>query len=118
MNKEVKLDAEALEHAVAVCHRKARGKIDGIDPAELIRAYLSAAPQLDKQPSDVHVKAGVGQDGWVLVPVEPTPDMVAAGLRELQDNLGDMSVIDRDPLLAYRAMLAARPTPPEGGEGE
>lgn len=46
-------------------------------------------------------------EGFVLVPVEPTEEMLQAGLRELQENLGDMSVIVRDPLFCYRAMLAA-----------
>ena len=49
--------------------------------------------------------------GWRLVPVEPTLIMQQAGLRQLQDNLGELAVIIRDPLLCYRAMLAAAPSP-------
>ena len=59
------------------------------------RAYLAAT------------KPPLAGEGFVLVPVEPTEEMLQAGLRELQENLGDMSVIVRDPLFCYRAMLAA-----------
>jgi len=53
-------------------------------------------------------------DGWQLVPVEPTLIMQQAGLRQLQDNLGESAVIIRDPLLCYRVMIAAAPSPKEG----
>ncbi len=55
--------------------------------------------------------------GWRLVPVEPTPEMLAAGAadgrtvngRPLWKLTGDVQACER-----YRAMLAAAPTAPEG----
>jgi hypothetical protein len=56
--------------------------------------------------------------GWKLVPVEPTPEMLAAFWR--QKNVGtqtigpiDTSTMDCSDYAAYRAMLAAAPSPPE-----
>lgn len=45
--------------------------------------------------------------------IEPTDKMVQNGLEELQENLGDMSVITRDPQLCYQAMIRAALT--DGG---
>lgn len=46
--------------------------------------------------------------GYVLVPVEPTEGMLAAGMDSLAQSTGEpLSFIVRDVLFAYRAMLAA-----------
>lgn len=53
-------------------------------------------------------------DGWKLVPLEPTDDMVA-NIRRRQ--LADRAAWGVEPLMddkwAYRAMIAAAPKPPE-----
>lgn len=59
------------------------------------------------------LSAGGGvPDGWKLVPVEPTPEMLGAFWR--QKNCGTQEVGERDQhtddYSAYRAMLAASPT--------
>jgi hypothetical protein len=54
----------------------------------------------------------VAPAGWKLVPIEPTDEMVQAGEDELNTHLGAGSVIARDPLFCYRAMLAASPSVP------
>lgn len=60
------------------------------------RAPLYAAPQ--------------PRPGWVLVPEEPTPEMVAAALTsDRVDWIGHYEM----PQSIYRAMLAARPQPKE-----
>ena len=62
--------------------------------------------------------SAIGAEGWKLVPVEPTPEMLAAFWR--QKNVGtqtigpiDTSTMDCSDYAAYRAMLAAAPSPPE-----
>lgn len=61
----------------------------------------------------LRLSAGGGvPEGWKLVPVEPTPEMLGAFWR--QKNCGTQEVGDRGPhtddYSAYRAMLAASPT--------
>lgn len=51
--------------------------------------------------------------GWRMVPVEPTAKMLAAGVAA--ESNASTHVQERLTLLAYRAMLAAAPTPPTGG---
>lgn len=51
--------------------------------------------------------AAVEAEGWQLVPVEPTAEMVEAGFLSLGKG-EDASVLERD---VYRAMLAAAPKP-------
>lgn len=47
-------------------------------------------------------------EGWKLVPVEPTPDMVSAGMKHRE--LSRHMYVAAD---SYRAMLAASPSPPD-----
>lgn len=56
--------------------------------------------------------AGV-PDGWRLVPVEPTPEMVEAALRSEDASFDSRSIVVTD----YRAMLAAAPAQP-AAQGE
>lgn len=49
--------------------------------------------------------------GWVLVPVEPTPEMV----RALADNVSLMD-FEQGSRVGYAAMLAVTPTPCDGTE--
>lgn len=63
-----------------------------------------------RNPSHKDAHCPPAGDGWRLVPVEPTEEMAAAGLAELQEQLGHMAVIVRDPVFCYRAMLAAAPS--------
>jgi hypothetical protein len=49
-------------------------------------------------------------NGWKLVPVEPTAGMLAAGVAA--ESNAPTHVQERLTLYAYRAMLAAAPTPP------
>ena len=58
-----------------------------------VEATLAGAKQLEESPASV-------PEGWKIVPVEPTGEMVDAGIRYL-------GTADK-----FRAMLAAAPTPP------
>ena len=59
----------------------------------------------------------VMQEGWQLVPVEPTPEMILAGVAAQAEKLkryalgGSLHPIDHGMPDAYRAMLAAAPSP-------
>ena len=59
----------------------------------------------------------VMQEGWELVPVEPTPEMILAGIAAQAEKLkryalgGSLHPIDHGMPDAYRAMLAAAPKP-------
>lgn len=60
--------------------------------------------------------------GWVAVPVEPTPEMKAEGIKvevysEASDSIGALTWAEVAAI--YRAMLAARPLPaPPAQRGE
>ena len=59
----------------------------------------------------------VMQEVWELVPVEPTPEMILAGIAAQAEKLkryalgGSLHPIDHGMPDAYRAMLAAAPSP-------
>jgi len=54
-----------------------------------------------------------GEGEWVLVPKEPTDEMVQAGLESLAESTGEpIPHIVRDALFCYRAMLRAATPPP------
>lgn len=54
-------------------------------------------------------------EGWVMVPVEPTAEMLdVAILRDRQWSINSIPRIKN----AYKAMLAARPTPPAQNDQE
>ena len=55
-------------------------------------------------------------DGWVLVPVEPTEAMLAAGESAAWDDGNSMPAIRAMPK-AWSAMLSASPAPPAQGAG-
>lgn len=60
-----------------------------------------------------------GEAGWMLVPIEPTPEMVRAGAQAIDDLASDPPLFhseDDDAEVAYRAMLKAAPTPERGGK--
>lgn len=58
--------------------------------------------------------APIVPQGWKLVPVEPTPEMVRAADDELMTPLSGMSR-GSGPVRVYRAMLAASPAPDADG---
>lgn len=68
-------------------------EIDGVmvDPCELLEQLEAALAKLD---------APVAAPGWQMVPVEPTPEMIHAGIHH--PLVGD----------TYSSMLAAAPPPP------
>jgi hypothetical protein len=68
--------------------------------------------QLSAQ-SAAHDRADVGA-GWVLVPAEPMPEMVAAWWRVKNTGSTEPGETgeDRSDCAAYRAMVAAAPRPP------
>lgn len=56
------------------------------------------------------------QAGWKLVPVEPTPEMLAHGVGA--QAAASTHVMDKLTLIAWRAMLAASPQPEPSAQGE
>ena len=60
------------------------------------------------------VLAPIVPQGWKLVPMEPTPEMVRAADDELMTPLSGMSR-GSGPVRVYRAMLAASPAPAADG---
>ena len=76
------------------------------------KEIINTAPFLDA--------AKMVQNGWQLVPVEPTPEMSQAGVAAQAEKLkryalgGSLPPIDHGIPDAYRAMLAAAPKH-EGG---
>lgn len=60
--------------------------------------------------------AGV-PDGWQLVPIEPTPEMLRAGFLSESEGF-DIETPADAPGLVYRAMLAAAPQPDSQKSGE
>lgn len=73
----------------------------------LIEAAFKAAAQAA---SPARQEDPAGQAGYVLVPVEPTPEMSAAGFA--------VSEAEHDPAGVYRAMLAASPKPGQALQAE
>lgn len=84
---------ELLEFIVANARGVERERMDKL------RALLTEQPQASAAQS-----AGV-PDGWQLVPVEPTPAMLRAGVHQA---VGALPI--------YRAMLSAAPAQPESHE--
>jgi len=85
------------------------------DEADLCRNETATdiADLLDRAATALRLSAGGGvPEGWKLVPVDPTPEMLGAFWR--QKNCGTQEVGERGPhtddCSAYRAMLAASPT--------
>ena len=66
---------------------------------------------------EAQVRALTAPEGWQLVPVEPTPEMILAGVAAQAEKLkryalgGSLHPIDHGMPDAYRAMLAAAPKP-------
>ena len=80
---------EAWRHGLLrIVLQHARAYADNSDPAKTEAAYVAICDYLRTTP-----------EGFVLVPVEPTPKMSAAGFC--------VSEADHDPAGVYRAMLAA-----------
>ena len=80
---------EAWRHGLLrLVLQHARAYADNSDPAKTEAAYVAICDYLRTTP-----------EGFVLVPVEPTPKMSAAGFC--------VSEADHDPAGVYRAMLAA-----------
>ena len=59
---------------------------------------------------------GQAREGWKLVPVEPTPEMLDKGGMEHAMNFQRVQTSDDAAGHVYRAMLAASPTPDVKGE--
>ncbi|MES2347078.1 MAG: hypothetical protein V4641_05845, partial [Pseudomonadota bacterium] len=67
------------------------------------------------------MKAAQEQPGWKWVPVEPTQAMIDKGTDEHQCEQGDPYysaplLSEGDAIAIYKAMIAASPSAPEGGE--
>lgn len=90
---------EALESAIA-SHEK--GELGGWE-LQLIKSRLYAQGRTQAVP-----------DGWKMVPIEPTDDMIWAGHSALSDGSLGQAEID-DGKIAYKAMLSAAPFPPVTG---
>lgn len=91
MNKEQKKRARELikntDHAIGLGIMK-----------QLLRELIDAPEQASGVP-----------DGWKLVPVEPTPEMMRSGMNVPFNKAARHNAV-------YRAMLAAAPTPAEAPE--
>lgn len=90
--------------------------------------YVQSILCLDDKPEDAAIiangvitayLAATSQDeGWRLVPVEPTPEMLGAWYRYKNGHRwpGEEPARDTSDVGAYEAMLAAAPRPPEGAD--
>lgn len=58
----------------------------------------------------LHAERARVPDGWVLVPREPTPEMVEAGARAVSDHSWGDSTTKECNEIAWEAMLAAAPS--------
>jgi len=72
-------------------------------------AIDAACARLEREIEALKAAAAGEPDGWVMVPVEPTPEMQRAGVLAYFGGCHDKNDFDD----AYRAMLAAAPKPPE-----
>lgn len=80
--------------------------------AELAGMHWRAAAKLrDAEPQPD--SRGQAREGWKLVPVEPTPEMLDKGGMEHAMNFQRVQTSDDAAGHVYRAMLAASPTPDE-----
>ena len=102
------LDENALAHAINMMP----WRTDELGPK--LREF---AAQLWTQFCSVHATAPAPAvpQGWKLVPVEPTPEMKAAGINievysEVSDSISALTWAEVDAI--YRAMLAATPAAP------
>ncbi|MEA5221383.1 hypothetical protein VB296_00635 [Enterobacter cloacae] len=98
----------AFEHGKAVGWNACRAAIlQGAENAEL-RCSIQTAPALDSSPKIAELPSGnspVIPDGWKLVPIDPTKDMLRAG----------QSVVGfwLNTVHCYSKMLAAAPAAPQ-----
>jgi len=94
------LAAIRAQEPVATIEISVRGSTTTIDNhfSDVVRDLPEGKYQLYASPATKD--AGLVADGWKLVPVEPTPEMIAAIWAYKSGNLQD----------CYRAMLAASPT--------
>ncbi|TDR27815.1 hypothetical protein [Aquamicrobium defluvii] len=88
--------------------RKVGWRGDAERALAVVKEYLTS-----QAATALRLSAGGGvPEGWKLVPVDPTPEMLGAFWR--QKNCGTQEVGERGPhtddCSAYRAMLAASPT--------
>lgn len=82
---------------------------------EVFAAIGEKPPALDPTCKESLKVAPAVPQGWKLVPVEPTPEMKAAGINievysEVSDSIGALTWAEVDAI--YRAMLAATPAAP------
>lgn len=115
-------DEKACKYAVLMLARSEgwKGTIEGylLEKHWTIKPVFTAdqlrqAIVADRAKRDKEVR-----EGWKLVPVEPTPEMVDAafaGMVEDQDVMRQLGR-RREMRRKYAAMLAAAPQPQEGGE--
>lgn len=98
-------------------------ELESLSIEELRTGIVLQRKEIDRLRAKLASRAGV-PDGWKLVPVEPTREMLDAGMDVLMNQCeisvneyGDIEVETITPRRVYRAMLAAAPSP-EGQEAE
>lgn len=88
------------------------------DDRNKMRRYLPAVHSLHRKIRDA-IRSATSEavpDGWVLVPREPTQEMIEANGRSICDE--GNAWLERDARTTWAAMLAAAPNPkPERQEG-
>jgi hypothetical protein len=67
---------------------------------------------ISRQPYDLKEMGMNTPEGWKLVPVEPTKEMLIAARLGLKESKGIREMADKWQQEKYAAMLAAAPTPP------
>jgi len=77
---------------------------------------LNAANSAAESPSEMFkviaraIEAAIVPPGYVVVPVEPTPEIITDGVRALYDaSWGDFDAEREEMIATYRAMIAAAP---------
>ena len=126
--------AEKQQQPLCMAKRIEELEAQGLELAELLRdlhGYIGASiPQtisehyrgcdlLDRIDAAMagSLPSTFAPEGWQLVPVEPTPEMILAGVAAQAEKLkryalgGSLHPIDHGMPDAYRAMLAAAPKP-------
>ena len=127
LEAQVRVMAESLREAISVLSSINHGgeheiHIEGDEPAFWQRGEWVDWAKSEVLPKLQAALAGklpepVMQEGWELVPVEPTQEMILAGVAAQAEKLkryalgGSLHPIDHGMPDAYRAMLAAAPSP-------
>ncbi len=121
--------ADDPDEAIAEWNRRAlstatppdvAGLIDELaDEADLCRNETATdiADLLDRAATALRLSAGGGvPDGWKLVPIEPTSEMIGSGgLASFKSDMATGLNVREGLISTYKAMLAASPTAPAEG---